>query len=91
MTRSGNGIGNKEGDQRLSSTPKACFLSGVKRAGSIIHAEGVRVGVPSSAAKAHGGLLIVGDPFEFAAYVLEVFRADAQGEHFLNHGKEVRQ
>ena len=28
------------------------FLWGVKRVGSIIHAEGVRVGVPSSAPKA---------------------------------------
>jgi hypothetical protein len=49
----------------------------VKRASSIIHAEGARVGVPSSAPKARAGLPIAGDPFELAAYVLEVLRADA--------------
>ena len=53
-------------------------LVGVKRARSIIHAEGVRAGVPSSVPKgARGGLPVAGDPFEFAAYVLEVLRADA--------------
>ena len=90
MTRSENGIGNRS-EIRGYHPRRRRVLVGVKRAGSIIHAEGVQVGVPSSAPKAHGGLLIVGDPFEFAAYVLEVFRADAQAEHFLDHGKEVRQ
>jgi len=63
----------------------------VKRASSIIHAEGVRVGVPSSAPKAGVvGLPIAGDPFEFAAYVLVVLRADAQAKHFLDHRGSLR-
>src|SRR6266508_3525127 len=37
------------------------------------------------------GLLIVDDLFELAAYVLEVIRADAHLENFLDHRHEVSQ
>jgi hypothetical protein len=67
-------------------------LVGVKRASSIIHAEGVRGWYSIIRAKgAHGGLPIAGDSFELAAYVLEVIRAYTQADHFLDHGKEISQ
>jgi hypothetical protein len=49
------------------------------------------VGVPSSRAKGACGLLSAGDPFELAAYVLKILRADTDAEHFLNHGEEISQ
>jgi len=33
----------------------------------------------------------VGDPFDLAAYLLEVIRADTQADHFLDHGEEISQ
>src|ERR1017187_10010836 len=87
--RTGLGTGARSDDYHPR---RRRVLVGVKRASSIIHAEGVRVGVPSARAKgARGGLPIAGDPFELAAYVLEVLRADAQAKHFFDHGREVGQ
>src|SRR5437867_11683226 len=89
VTHSENRIGNGGEIRGLSSTPKACSCGSEtsrqydprrRRAGwcSIIRAKGVR-----------GRLPIVGDPFELAAHVLEVFRADMHAEHFLDHGEEI--
>ena len=74
---------------------------------TIIHAEGVflwdetskqyyprrrRAGW-CSIIRANGahGLPILGDPFELAAYVLEVIRADTQANHFVDHREEIGQ
>ena len=91
MTHSENGTRN--GSEIRGHHPRRRrVLVGVKRAGSIIHAEGARVGVPSSAPMARvAALPFAGDPFELAAYVLKILRADAHAEHFLNHWEEIRQ
>ena len=79
VTHSENGIGS--GSEIRGYHPRRRrVLEGVKRAGNIIHAEGVRGWCSIIRAKSAawwGGLPIAGDPFEFAAYVLEVLRADA--------------
>lgn len=72
----------REGTQALSSTPP-----------------GVRVDFPSSAQKARGelvgkdgaGLPWWRETFELVAEIVEVIRADAQIEHFLDHGLEISQ
>ena len=95
MTHTENGTGNGNVIRGSSSTPKACF-GGRGEQSDIIHAAGVRVGFPSSAPKARtsagaAGLPCWRDAFELVAEIVEVVRADAQLEHFLDHGKEVSQ
>jgi hypothetical protein len=89
VTNAKNGTGNGSELPRAIIHAEGVFLWEGNESGSIIHAEGVRVGVLSSAPKARRwGLPIAGDPFELAAYVLKILRADAHAEHFLNHGRK---
>src|SRR5580658_702077 len=96
MTHSENGTGNEirgaiihaEGvvwwewrDKRYHPRPQAC---GVGIASSAPEARTVR------AAK-FGGLPYWREAFELVTEILEVFRADAQAEHLLDHGKEISQ
>jgi len=89
VTHSENG--KRERGQRSIIHAEGVLLLGVKRASSIIHAEGVRGWCSVIRAGGAQGLPIVGDPFELAAYVLKILRADAHAEHFLNHWEEIRQ
>ena len=68
----------------------------VREPSSIIHAAGVRGWVASSAPKAHRevgakDLRRGRDPFELAANVLEIVRADSHAEHLLDDGEEIGQ
>jgi len=56
--------------QEISSTPQACGLVFRHRAG----------------ARRSQRLPGWRDPFQFVAKIVEVFLADVQGEHFLDHG-----
>src|SRR5258708_26962190 len=74
-------------------------MEGVERASSIIHAAGVRFGfhhrrqrrARELVANGWAALPRLGGPFELATEVLEIIRADAQAEHFLDHWQEVSQ
>ena len=77
-------------DQKPIIHAEGAFFVGVNRSSSIIHAEGragwcsiIRTTGPAEA------LPSLGDPFEVAAYVLEVLRIGAQNKHFLDHRKEI--
>jgi hypothetical protein len=64
--------------QAISSTPKACGLVSVIRAEGAYGADAEGRGLPR-------------DAFEFLTEILEVIRADAQTEHFLDHRQEISQ
>jgi hypothetical protein len=85
--------GNENGSQRVIIHAEGVFFSGwgTGDVGDIIHAVGVRVGFHHPRQRRAGGLPIVGDPFELAAYVLKILRADAHAKHFLNRGEEISQ
>jgi hypothetical protein len=63
-------------EQAVSSTPKACGL--------VFHH-------PCPRPHRRAGLPCWRDAFELVAEMLEVIRADAQAEHFLDHRKEISQ
>src|SRR6266700_7179892 len=79
--------------QRAIIYAEGVFLGGSGGGGGFIHAEGVWVGFHHPCRRPHrrAGLPCWRDPFEFVAEILEVLWADAQAEHFFDHGKEISQ
>jgi len=91
QAENGTGIGNQM--QRAIIHAEGVFLGGSGGAGGFIHAEGVRVGFHHPCPRPHrrAGLPCWRDAFELVAEILEVIRADAQAEHFLDHRKQISQ